>query len=91
MELPSLVPIEYRGELVAVVSSRRIHILAPWLLARAAGDPELRLVGYMCACCLEILSGRLDATFTSEFTEAWARRAIAHEVPRSPVSLPVPH
>src|SRR4051794_22041072 len=47
MELPELVPIEYRGQLVALVSIRRIHIIAPWLLARPSGDPELRFVAYM--------------------------------------------
>ena len=31
MDLPELVPIEYRGQLVALVSARRIHFVAPWL------------------------------------------------------------
>jgi hypothetical protein len=48
MEIPALVPVEYRGQLVALVSARRIHIIAPWLLERPPGDPELRFVAYMC-------------------------------------------
>jgi hypothetical protein len=71
MKLPELVPVEYGGELVALVSVRRIHIIAPWLLARPAGDPELRFVGYMCLCCAEVLRGRLPAPYTDEFAEAW--------------------
>jgi hypothetical protein len=51
-EMPgaALVPIEYRDALVALVSARRFHIVAPWLVDRPPGDPELRFVAYMCAC-----------------------------------------
>jgi hypothetical protein len=76
MDAPQLVPIEYAGELVALVSSERVHIIAPWLLARPAGDPELRFVGYMCACCGEVLAGRLPGPFTSAMAEEWTRRAL---------------
>jgi hypothetical protein len=61
MGLPGLVPIEFRGPLVALVSARRIHIVAPWLLDRPAGDPELRFIAYMYLCCTEVLDGRLPA------------------------------
>jgi hypothetical protein len=76
MELPVLIPVEYRGELVALVSRERVHIISPWLLARPAGDPDLRFVAFMCACCGEILSGRAPGPFTSEFGERWARSAL---------------
>jgi hypothetical protein len=76
MELPVLVPVEYRGELVALVSRERIHIVSPRLLDRPAGDPDLRFVAFMCACCGEVLNGRLPGPFTSELGEAWARVAL---------------
>jgi hypothetical protein len=76
MELPRLVPIEYGGHLVALISARRIHIVAPWLLGRPAGDPELRFIAYMCLCCSEILGGRLPGPYTNELGEQWAWRAL---------------
>jgi hypothetical protein len=76
MDLPVLVPVEYRGELVALVSRERIHIVSPWLLDRPAGDPDLRFVAFMCACCGEVLNGRLPGPFTSDLAEAWARIAL---------------
>jgi hypothetical protein len=76
MEIPPLVPVEYAGALVALVSPQRVHIIAPWLLDRPAGDPELRFVGYMCACCGEVLAGRLPGPFTSAMAEEWTHRAL---------------
>src|SRR4051794_21896222 len=76
MELPELVPIEYRGQLVALVSSRRVHIIAPWLATRPAGDPELRFVAFMALCCNEVLQGRLPGPYTNELGERWAHRAL---------------
>src|SRR3954447_25350222 len=77
MELPELVPIEYQGQLVALVSAQRIHIIAPWLATRPAGDPELRFVAYMCLCCGEVLRGQLPGPYTQELGELWAREAVA--------------
>jgi hypothetical protein len=79
MELPELVPIEYRGNLVALVSARRVHIVAPWLRTRPAGDPELRFVAYMCLCCGEVLRGGLPGPYTDELGEEWATHAMAGE------------
>jgi hypothetical protein len=76
METPPLVPVEYAGELVALVSPERVHIIAPWLLDRPAGDPDLRFVAFICACCGEVLNGRLPGPFTSELGETWARIAL---------------
>jgi hypothetical protein len=59
VELPSIVPVEYRGGLVALVSARRIHVVAPWLLVRPAGDPELRLVAFTCLYAGAVLTGRI--------------------------------
>jgi hypothetical protein len=46
----SLEPIEYRGELVALVGADRFHLISPHLLACPAGDAELRFVMFMCVC-----------------------------------------
>jgi hypothetical protein len=79
MELPTLVPIEYRGELVALVSKERIHIVAPRLRTCAAGDPELKFVTYMCACCVEVLQERLPGPYTEMLAETWARHALRRQ------------
>jgi hypothetical protein len=79
MELPTLVPIEYRGELVALVSPRRVHIIAPRLLAAPVDDADLMFVALMCACCAEVLAGRLDGPYSDAMGEDWARRALEAE------------
>jgi hypothetical protein len=71
-----MVPIEYRGELVALVSERRTHIVSPRLLAAAVGDADLMFVALMCACCAEVLHGRIPGPYTDELGESWARRAL---------------
>ena len=73
-----MVPIEYRGELVAVVSERRAHIVSPRLLAAQAGDPDLMFVALLCACCSEVLNGRLAGPYTADLGESWARRALKY-------------
>jgi hypothetical protein len=80
MELPELVPIEYRGQLVALVSTRRIHIIAPWLADRPTGDPELRFVAFMCLCCREVLTDNLSGPYTPSLGEEWARLALEEEL-----------
>ena len=85
MALPSLVPIEYRGELVALASRDRFHIIAPWLAARAPGDPELRFVAFMCLCYAQVASGAIPGPFTSELAERWARSALrGSRAPQTP-------
>jgi hypothetical protein len=71
-----MVPVEYRGELVALVSARRVHIVAPWLLARPSGDPDLRFVAFMCAYAAQVMTGAIREPFSSELAETWARRAL---------------
>jgi hypothetical protein len=71
-----LVGITYKGELVALASARRAHIVAPWLAAKPPGDPHLRFVAHMCLCYGEVAAGRLDEPFSSELAERWARRAL---------------
>lgn len=71
-----LAPIEYRGELVALASARRFHVVAPWLAARTPGDPDLRFVAYMCLCYAEVAAGSLPAQFSSELAERWSRMAL---------------
>ena len=81
MKLPVLEPIEYRGELVALVSKDRIHIISPRLLTRPAGDPELRLIAHMCLCCGEVLAGRLPGPYTEALGQEWARIALTPDTP----------
>jgi hypothetical protein len=76
VELPELVPVEYRGELVALVSRERVHLISPRMRTLQTGDPELRFVAYMCAYCGEVLNGRLPGPLTSELAERWARAAL---------------
>jgi hypothetical protein len=71
-----MVPIEYRGELVALVSARRTHIVSPRLLAAPIGDADLMFVALMCACCSEVLHGRIPGPYTDELGASWARRAL---------------
>lgn len=71
-----MVPVEYRGELVALASAHRFHIVAPWLATRDAGDPELRFVAYMCLCYAEIAAGRLPGPFSSDMAERFSRMAL---------------
>jgi hypothetical protein len=76
----ALVPLEYRGELVALVSARRFHLIAPWLAVRPPGDPDLRFVAYMCACYAEVASGNLAGPFSDQLAERWARNLLVDEV-----------
>lgn len=76
MELPILVPIEYRGGLVALVSPRRVHIIAPRLLNAPEGDADLLFVALMCACCREVFAGRIAGPYTNALGEEWASRAL---------------
>ena len=74
MSLPRLEPIEYEGELVALVSPDRVHIVSPRLLERPTGDPDLRFVAYMCLyAASELNAGR---EFDCRDAEAWARAAL---------------
>jgi hypothetical protein len=58
MELPALEPVEYQGELIAVVSREQVHIVAPRLRALPAGHPELRHATYMAMLCsLQLAAG----------------------------------
>jgi hypothetical protein len=75
----SLLPVEYQGELVALASADRFHIVAPSLAARAAGDAELRFVAYMCLCVREISLGNVYGPFSSALAERWARAALVDE------------
>ena len=76
MQLPTLVPIEYRGELVALVSPRRTHIISPRLRDAPVGDADLMFVALMCACCSEVLAGNLPGPYTDKLGEDWARYAL---------------
>jgi hypothetical protein len=76
VRLAELVPIESRGELVALVSRSRVHLISLRMRTLQAGDPELRFVAYMCAYCGEVLNGRLPGPLTSERAEEWARAAL---------------
>jgi hypothetical protein len=81
MELPCLIPVEYRGELVALPSRERVHIVSPWLSERPSGDPDLRFVASMCACWGEVLNGRLSGPMSNKLAERWAREALISRQP----------
>lgn len=76
MDHPTLVPIEYRGELVALVSPTRIHIVSPRLRACPPEDHDFRFVTFMCLCCGEALNGRLPGPYSNDIGEMWAERAM---------------
>ena len=76
MQTPDIVPVVYEGELVAAVSQARVHILAPWLLGRRVGDPELRFVAMMCAYAGQVLGGALPGPYRDDIAEEWARAAL---------------
>ena len=75
-ELPTLVPIEYHGELVALVSPTRIHIISPRLRACPPEDHDLRFVTFLCLCCAEALNGRLPGPYSNDIARTWAERAM---------------
>ena len=81
MNLPTLEPIEYQGELVALVSPTRIHIISPSLRDRPADDYDRRFVVFMCLCCREALNGRFPGEYSNEAAEIWAEHAIRAEGP----------
>src|SRR3954451_14753766 len=76
--MATLVPIEYHGELVAAVSSERVHILSPRLLALPPRSPELRHVTYVCLLCsIQLAAGRpIDVAAA----DAWADDAVTEPV-----------
>ncbi|WP_028065596.1 hypothetical protein [Solirubrobacter soli] len=76
MDLPTLVPIEYHGELVALVSLRRTHIISPRLLSAQVGDKDLQFVALMCACCAEVLAGGIPGPYTDALGAEWAERVL---------------
>lgn len=71
-----LVPVEYRGELVALASRERFHIVSPRRAVRSAGDPELRFVALMCAYWGQVLGDGLSHGITNALIEEGARRAL---------------
>ena len=76
MNPPALEPIEYKGELVALVSPTRIHIISPSLRGRPADDYDRRFVVFMCLCCHEALNGRFPGQYSNAAAEIWAARAM---------------
>ncbi len=75
----NLEAIEYRGELVALVGAERFHIVAPWLLKRAAADPDLRFVTLMCVCRRQALEHGLTGHVAGEVLELWVRNTLIDE------------
>lgn len=76
MLLPDLQPVEHRGELIAVVSRERVHIVAPRLLALPAADPELKHAVYMATLCSLQLAA--EQPLDSEAAAAWADQELDH-------------
>ena len=72
----SLEPIEYRGELVALVGPDRFHLISPRLLACPTDDPELRFVAFMCVCRRRAAEAGLTGHVAGDVLERWARHAL---------------
>ena len=72
----SLEPIEYRGELVALVGADRFHLISPRLLACPPDDPELRFVAFMCVCRRHAAEAGLTDYVAGDVLERWARHAL---------------
>src|SRR5829696_483281 len=72
----SLEPIEYRGELVALVGRDRFHLISPRLLACPPDDPELRFVAFMCVCRRRAAEAGLNDYVAGDVLERWARHAL---------------
>ena len=75
----SLEPIEYRGELVALVGADRFHLISPRLLACPAEDAELRFVTFMCVCHRHAAEAGLTGHLAGDVLERWARHALIDE------------
>ena len=75
----SLEPIEYRGELVALVGSDRFHLSAPRLLACSPEDTDLRFVTVMCMCHRQAAEAGLTGHLAGDVLERWARHALIDE------------
>ena len=75
----SLEPIEYRGELVALVGADRFHLIAPRLLECPPDDPELRFVAFMCACRRRATEAGVVGHIEGDVLERWARQALVDE------------
>jgi hypothetical protein len=75
----SLEPIEYRGELVALVGTDRFHLISPRLLACPADDAELRFVTFMCVCHRHAAEAGMTGTLAGDVLERWARHALIDE------------
>jgi hypothetical protein len=69
MRLPDLQPVEHDGELIALVSRDRVHIVSPRLLALPAGDPELSHAAYTALLCsLQLAAGHeIDAVAAAQW------------------------
>ena len=75
----SLEPIEYRGELVALVGADRFHLISPRLVACSAEDAELRFVTFMCVCRRHAQEAGLTGHLAGDVLERWARHALIDE------------
>lgn len=67
--------ISYGGRPAAFAGPRRVTF-APWIAAREAGHPELRMVVYMCFYSRELREGRLAGSYGDEAARLFARYAL---------------
>jgi len=70
-----LQPITYRGQLVACVTASRLFLISD-LQQRAADDPELVFVLFMCAYAHDVITGELRGPYMDEHARAYARAAL---------------
>jgi len=72
MQIETLRPVTYRGELVALAGRNRFHFVAPWLSELPDGDITLRFIELLCTYHREILRGALPDSRDPERAEQWA-------------------
>ena len=75
MQVPDLQPVERDGELIALVSRDRVHIVSPRLFGLPAGDRELSHAAYTALLCsLELAAGHeIDAVAAAQ----WATQELS--------------
>jgi hypothetical protein len=67
-----VIPVTYRGNLVAAANAERAYVSAP-LLERGVADPALRFVLAMCLYAMDVEAAVLPGPYSDEAAAAFAR------------------
>jgi len=74
-----LEPIEYRGELVALVGVERFHLISLRLLECPPDDPDLRFVAFMCVYRREAAEHGVSGYTAGDALKRRARQTLVDE------------